>query len=133
LYNKVVKKDSAKGRIKMANNQNEEYKKLKRKYFWLRLLMHIPNFFKLAFRLVRDKQVPLYLKIISYAAFLYVLSPIDFIPIIFLPFIGWIEDVIIFYICMKLLVNLSPPEVVEKHVRNIDEEMKQKFKQYYRR
>ena len=133
MYNKVVKKDSAKGRIKMANNQNEEYKKLKRKYFWIRLLMHIPNFFKLAFRLVRDKQVPLYLKIISYAAFLYVLSPIDFIPIIFLPFIGWIEDVIIFYICMKLLVNLSPPEVVEKHVRNIDEEMKQKFKQYYRR
>ena len=117
----------------MANNQNEEYKKLKRKYFWLRLLMHIPNFFKLAFRLVRDKKVPLYLKIISYAAFLYVLSPIDFIPIVFLPFIGWIEDIIIFYICMKLLVNLSPPEVVEKHVRDIDAEMKQKFKQYYYR
>jgi hypothetical protein len=34
---------------------------------------------------------------------------------------------------MKLLVNLSPPEVVEKHVRNIDEEMKQKFRQYYYR
>jgi uncharacterized membrane protein YkvA (DUF1232 family) len=117
----------------MTNNQNKEYKKLKRKYFWLRLLMHIPNFFKLAFRLVRDKQVPLYLKIISYAAFLYVLSPIDLIPIILLPFIGWIEDVIIFYICMKLLVSLSPPEVVEKHVRDIDEEMKQKFRQYYRR
>jgi uncharacterized membrane protein YkvA (DUF1232 family) len=121
------------GRIKMADNQNEEYKKLKRKYFWIRVLMHIPNFFKLAFRLVRDKQVPLYLKIISYAAFLYVLSPIDLIPIILLPFIGWIEDVIIFYICMKLLVSLSPPEVVEKHVRDIDEEMKQKFRQYYRR
>jgi len=117
----------------MAENQNEEYKKLKRKYFWIRVLMHIPNFFKLAFRLVRDKQVPLYLKIIAYGAFLYVLSPVDIIPIILLPFIGWIEDVIIFYICMKLLVNLSPPEVVEKHVSDIDAEMKQKFSQYYRR
>jgi uncharacterized membrane protein YkvA (DUF1232 family) len=133
LYNKVVKKDSTKGRIKMPNNQNEEYKKLKKKYFWLRLLMHIPNFFKLAFRLVRDKQVPLYLKIISYAAFIYVLSPYDLIPIVLLPFIGWIEDIIIFYICMKLLVSLSPPEVVDKHVSDIDAEMKQKFRQYYRR
>jgi uncharacterized membrane protein YkvA (DUF1232 family) len=133
LYNKVVKKDSTKGRIKMPNNQNEEYKKLKKKYFWLRLLMHIPNFFKLAFRLVRDKQVPLYLKFISYAAFIYVLSPYDLIPIVLLPFIGWIEDIIIFYICMKLLVSLSPPEVVDKHVSDIDAEMKQKFRQYYRR
>jgi len=114
-------------------NQNEEYKKLKRKYFWLRVLMHIPNFFKLAFRLVRDKQVPLYLKIISYAAFIYVLSPYDLIPIVLLPFIGWIEDLIIFIICMKLLVNLSPPEVVEKHVKDIDAEMKQKFRQYFYR
>ncbi len=115
----------------MNNYQNEEYQKLKKKYFWIRVLMHIPNFFKLAFRLVRDKKVPLYLKIISYGAFLYVLSPIDIIPIIFLPFIGWIEDVVIFYVCMKLLVNLSPPDVVEKHVQAIDNEMKQKFKQYY--
>lgn len=117
----------------MTNNQDDEYKKLKKKYFWIRLLMHIPNFLKLAFRLVRDKQVPLYLKIISYAAFLYVLSPFDLIPIVLLPFIGWIEDVIIFYICMKLLVSLSPPEVVEKHVKAIDAEMKQKFRQYYYR
>jgi len=119
----------------MTNNekQNEEYKKLKKKYFWLRLLMHIPNFFKLAFRLVRDKQVPLYLKIISYAAFIYVLSPYDLIPIFLLPFIGWIEDLIIFIICMKLLVSLSPPEVVEKHVKDIDAEMKQKYRQYFYR
>lgn len=115
----------------MTNNQSDEYKKLKRKYFWLRLLMHIPNFFKLAFRLVKDKGVPLYLKIISYAAFLYVLSPFDLIPIVLLPFVGWIEDVIIFYCCMKLLVNLSPPEVVEKHVKAIDMEMKQRFSQFY--
>lgn len=119
------------GVIKMTNNQNDETKKLKRKYFWLRLLMHIPNFFKLAFRLVRDKEVPLYLKIISYAAFIYVLSPYDLIPVVLLPFIGWIEDVLIFYICMKLLVDLSPPEVVEKHVKAIDLEMKQRFRRYF--
>ena len=115
----------------MNTNQNGEYQKLKRKYFWLRVLMHIPNFFKLAFRLVRDKEVPLYLKIISYAVFLYVLSPYDLIPVVLLPFVGWIEDVIIFYVCMKLLINLSPPEVVEKHVKAIDREMKQRFSQYF--
>jgi len=101
--------------------------KKNKKYFWLKLLLHIPNFFKLMLRLLRDKQVPLYLKIISYAAFLYVLSPYDLIPIFAIPFLGWIDDVLIFYVCMKLLVTFSPPEVVEKHVKAIDAEMWQRF------
>jgi uncharacterized membrane protein YkvA (DUF1232 family) len=117
----------------MTDNYNDEYKKLKRKYFWLRVLMHIPNFFKLAFRLARDKQVPLYLKIIFYAAVVYVLSPFDLLPAFLVPFLGWIEDIIIFIICIYLLINLSPPEVVEKHVKAIDTEMKQRFRQYFYR
>ena len=114
----------------MSNNKKNEYKNLKSKYFWLRLLMHIPNFFKLAYRLVRDKKVPLFLKIICYAAVVYVLLPFDLVPIAFIPFLGWIDDIIIFYICLKLLVRYSPPEVVEKHVRAIDLEMKQRFRQF---
>ena len=115
----------------MINDRKDEYSKYKSKYFWLRLLMHIPNFFKLAYRLVRDKRVPLYLKIICYAAVIYVLSPYDLIPIAFIPFLGWIDDIIIFYICLKLLVKYSPPEVVERHVQAIDSEMKQRFRQFY--
>ena len=115
----------------MSNNKQNEYKKFKGKYFWLRLLMHIPNFFKLAYRLVRDKRVPLYLKIICYAAVLYVLSPYDLVPIVLVPFLGWIDDIIIFYICLKLLVRYSPPQVVEKHVQAIDLEMRQRFRQFY--
>ena len=115
----------------MSNSKKNEYKKFKSKYFWLRLLMHIPNFFKLSYRLVRDKRVPLYLKIICYAAVIYVLSPYDLVPIALIPFLGWIDDIIIFYICLKLLVRYSPPEVVEKHVQAIDMEMKQRFSQFY--
>ncbi len=115
----------------MVSNQKDDYSKFKNKYFWLRLLMHIPNFFKLAYRLVRDKRVPIYLKIICYAAVFYVLSPYDLIPIAFIPFLGWIDDIIIFYICLKLLVRYSPPEVVKKHVQAIDMEMKQRFRQFY--
>ena len=115
----------------MTDRQKNNFKKTKNKYFWLQLLMHIPNFFKLAYRLVRDKKVPLYLKIICYVALLYVLMPFDLIPITFIPFLGWIDDIIIFYICMRLLVNYSPPEVVEKHVQAIDNETKQRFRQFY--
>ena len=115
----------------MVNDRKDKYSKYKSKYFWLRLLMHIPNFFKLAYRLVRDKKVPLFLKIICYAAVVYVLLPFDLVPIAFIPFLGWIDDIIIFYICLKLLVKYSPPDVVEKHVQAIDNEMKQRFRQFY--
>lgn len=111
----------------MNIHQNNESDKTNKKYFWLKLLLHIPNFFKLMLRLLRDKRVPLYLKIISYAAFLYVLSPYDIIPIFAIPFLGWIDDILIFYVCMKLLVTFSPPEVVVKHVKAIDAEIRQRF------
>ena len=114
----------------MADKREDGPNKINNKYFWLRLLLHIPNFFKLMVRLLRDKQVPLYLKIISYAAFLYCLSPYDLIPIFAIPLLGWIDDVIIFYFCMKLLVSFSPPEVVEKHVKAIDGEMRSRFKMW---
>ena len=117
----------------MANNKKDEYKKLKRKYFWLRLVMHIPNFIKLTLRLLRDRQVPLYLKIIGYGAFAYVLSPYDLLPAFLIPFFGIIEDIVIFIICMTLLVNLSPPKIVAKHVKAIDKEMKQRFNQFFYR
>lgn len=114
-------------------NQNEEAKKLKKKYFWLRLLMNIPNFIKLVFRLLKDKKVPLYLKMIVYGAFAYVLSPFDLLPDYLIPFLGLAEDAVIFIICLFLLVNLSPPEVVGNHVKAIDTEMKQRFSQYFYR
>lgn len=115
----------------MNIHKNNEFDKKNKKYLWLKLLLNIPNFFKLMLRLLKDKQVPLYLKIISYAAFLYVLSPYDLIPIFAIPFLGWIDDVLIFYICMKLLVTFSPPEVVEKHVKAIDAEMWQRFREMW--
>lgn len=64
--------------------------------------------FKLLFSLLSDffggryKQVP-WLVISSVgAAFLYVLSPIDFIPD-FIPFIGFIDDASVMAFCIKLI------------------------------
>lgn len=114
----------------MTDDRKEDlnkFNKFTNIYFWLKLLLHIPNFLKLAYRLVRDKRVPLYLKLICYAALIYVLSPYDLVPMAFIPFLGWIDDVIIFYICLKLLVKYSPSEVVKQHVQKIDQEMKQKI------
>ena len=113
----------------MSNNK-DPYGKLKRQLYFARIIFHIPNFIKLCLRLLKDKRVPFYLKLLVYGAIAYVLSPYDLIPDFLVPFLGFFEDIIIGILCLIGLVKLSPPEVVEGHVKAIDIENKQKYRFY---
>ena len=104
--------------------------KIKKQFNLARIIFHIPNFIKLCTRLMKDKRVPLYLKIIVYGAILYVVSPFDIIPDFLIPFLGYFEDIVIGILCLNGLVRLSPPEVVKEHVKLVDIENKQKFRFY---
>jgi hypothetical protein len=42
--------------------------------------------------------------------------------------LGYFEDIIILIFCLIGLVKLSPPEVVEGHVKAIDIENKQRYR-----
>lgn len=113
------------------DNQND-YKNLKRKLYIARILFHIPNFIKLSLRLIKDKRVSFYLKLLVYAAILYIISPFDLLPDFLLPFLGFFEDLIILIFCLIGLVKFSPPEVIREHVQAIDIENKNRFKFFYR-
>ncbi|MBU4349044.1 DUF1232 domain-containing protein [bacterium] len=111
----------------MSENK-DPYSKLKKQMYLARIIFHIPNFIKLCTRLLKDKRVPFYLKLLVYGAIAYILSPYDLIPDFLVPFLGFFEDIIIGILCLIGLVELSPPEVVAGHVKAIDTENKQRYR-----
>ena len=94
-----------------------------------RLLLHFPNFVKLAWRLFNDERVPIYRKAIlifaeifaiAFAIF-YLINPLDFD---FLPIIGRFDDLIVgaFVILVPgawLFIRLCPEHIVREHVDRI--------------
>ena len=109
-------------------NKDDPYRKLKKQLYIARIIYHIPNFIKLSFRLLKDKRVPFYLKLLVYGAIAYILSPFDLLPDFLIPFLGFFEDIIIAVLCLIGLVKLSPPAVVEEHVKTINIENKQRYR-----
>ncbi len=74
---------------------------------------------KLILRLIRDRRVSPWLKIIPIAGIVYLISPLDIIPDIALPVIGELDDAAILWLTNYLFIELCPPEVVNEHVKAI--------------
>ena len=72
---------------------------------------------KLILRLIGDRRVSPWLKIIPVAGVAYLLSPLDIIPDIALPGIGELDDAAILWLTNYLFVELCPPQVVNEHVK----------------
>ena len=85
----------------------------------LRFLRALPQFVLLYWRLVRDGRVSVWPKALLLLSFLYVLSPLDFIPDV-IPFVGEVDDLVVLIVACRLFIYLCPPEVVREHVRRID-------------
>jgi len=85
----------------------------------LRFLRELPHFVLLYWRLVRDGRVSVWPKALLLLTFLYILSPVDFIPDV-MPFIGEVDDLVLLIVACRLFIYLCPPEVVREHVRRID-------------
>lgn len=77
---------------------------------------------KLILRLIRDKRVNPWLKLIPIAGLLYLISPFDLIPDIALPIIGELDDAAVLWITNYFFVELCPPEIVREHVRALSAE-----------
>jgi uncharacterized membrane protein YkvA (DUF1232 family) len=71
---------------------------------------------KLIMRLVGDKRVNILLKIVPVAGLIYLVSPIDLIPDIALPVIGYLDDALVVWLCSTLFVALCPEEIVQEHM-----------------
>ncbi len=72
---------------------------------------------KLILRLVGDKRISPWLKLIPIAGLLYLISPIDLIPDIALPIIGELDDAAVLWITNYFFVELCPPEIVREHLK----------------
>jgi len=83
-----------------------------------RLVGYLPQFVRVFWRLMKDPRVPLLAKLVPVLALLLMMSPpaieLDLVPI--LGEIGWLVVVVLAF---KILVWLSPPEVVREHVSRI--------------
>ena len=81
--------------------------------FWTRV--------RLTWRLLQDDRVPLWLKAIPVASVLYLFSPIDVLPDVFLA-IGQIDDLMILIGAMELFERFAPADVVAEHRLLLEEE-----------
>jgi len=62
----------------------------------------------------RDPRVPWYAKALAICVAGYALSPIDLIPD-FVPFLGYLDDVVIVPLGILAVVKLIPPEIMAEH------------------
>ena len=75
---------------------------------------------KLIGRLMGDKRVNFFLKVLPVAAILYLVSPIDLAPGLALPVIGALDDAAVLWLGTSLFVALCPEEVVQEHLASLN-------------
>ena len=83
-----------------------------------RLVCHLPNFFKLFWRLLRDPRVSSAPKMLLLLTFAYVLLPIDLLPDILIG-VGQIDDLALVLLSLQAFIRLCPREIVGEHVHAI--------------
>jgi uncharacterized membrane protein YkvA (DUF1232 family) len=75
---------------------------------------------RLIWRLIRDRRVSPWLKIIPVAGLIYLISPIDLIPDIAFPIIGELDDAAVLWLTNYLFIELCPPNIVQEHVNALN-------------
>jgi uncharacterized membrane protein YkvA (DUF1232 family) len=71
---------------------------------------------RLVWLLRRDKDVPVYMKLLPLAAVIYVLMPVDLIPDIALG-LGQLDDLTAVLVGAKMFIEMAPQDVVNRHIR----------------
>jgi uncharacterized membrane protein YkvA (DUF1232 family) len=76
---------------------------------------------KLILRLIRDKRVSPWAKLVPIGAFIYVISPIDIIMGI--PGIDALDDAAVIGLGSYIFLELCPPAVVQEHMKALNSNM----------
>ncbi len=78
------------------------------------VVRNILNQLKLIARLMGDRRVSFFAKLIPVGGLIYLISPIDAISI---PVIGVVDDAALLWLSSYIFTELCPPDVVEEHRR----------------
>jgi len=84
-----------------------------------RIIVNLPGYVRLYWRLLGDRRVPLFLKVVFILAIVYVVSPVDLIPDFTVPFLGQLDDLVVAVFALRFFLTMSPPEVVTEHMHAI--------------
>lgn len=84
------------------------------------ILRSLGSHARLAFRLVREPNVPVWLKAVLALPLLYVISPIDVLPDV-IPIVGQLDDLGVIMLALEMFVRHCPAEVVAFHRAAIDQ------------
>ena len=87
---------------------------------FLQILVHLPDFVRLYWRLLRDRRVAFLAKAFLVTTLAYLIWPADLVPD-FIPFVGEVDDLVVVLAGLWLFVRLCPPQVVREHVFQIAE------------
>jgi hypothetical protein len=70
---------------------------------------------KLIIRLIRDRRISIFMKILPLSTLVYLVAP-DFLPFV-------IDDALIMWLGTYLFVELCPDEIVEEHMRALQKKL----------
>jgi uncharacterized membrane protein YkvA (DUF1232 family) len=74
---------------------------------------------KLIGRLMVDRRVKFWLKLIPVGTLAYLILPIDLIPGGVIPLVGAVDDVAIIWFGASMFIELCPPDVVREHMSQL--------------
>lgn len=83
---------------------------------------------KLIWRLMADRRVNIFLKLLPIASVIYLVSPVDLAPGLALPVIGALDDAAILWIGTTLFMSLCPENVVEEHMNDLNKVISAKWR-----
>ena len=73
----------------------------------------------LSWRLMADRRVGVFHKLIPPLALLYVVSPVDFIPELLLGPFGVVDDIGVAILALEFFIRMAPSDVVKEHLRDL--------------
>jgi uncharacterized membrane protein YkvA (DUF1232 family) len=97
-----------------AGPQVETYERKRARGFLRNVVLLIPNFLKLLYRLFKDSRVPKAEKALLVGAMVYVISPLDLLPDV-MPFVGQVDDLYLVALTLLRLLNRAPDEAIYAH------------------
>ena len=75
---------------------------------------------KLILRLIGDRRINFFVKLLPIAAAIYVVSPVDLIPGAVIPFIGALDDAAVIWLGTTLFMALCPDDIVQEHTNALN-------------
>jgi uncharacterized membrane protein YkvA (DUF1232 family) len=84
----------------------------------LNVIVALINRARLVGRLLLDRRVPLFLKLVPLASLIYVVMPIDFIPDV-IPVLGQLDDIGVVILAVEAFIMVCPQDVVAEHMADI--------------